>query len=154
MKSHGDETSRFTKIVVGGFSPPDKQRGQFFYLYGTPTGGEDPDDDEDEPGDASPTASTLGADAGSAPQLDQHGHVEDAYQHEGQHVACEEEGHLVGRPVVLRQDPAGRQVLRRTVSLLEHEANLRTRGLRRGTRVRSGDRASRGSHLVCLPRRG
>lgn len=100
---------------------------RLLYLYRAPAGSEDADDDEDEPGDSSSPASTLGADARAAPQFDQHGHVEDTYQDEGQDVARQEKGYLEVGPVILIQDPAGCQILRRAVCLLEHVANLRMR---------------------------
>ena len=82
-------------------------------MYRAPTEGEDADDDEDQPGDSFPSAAAFGADAVRAPQPDEHANVKEAYQHQWQQVAHQEERHLEQRPIVLRQDPAGRQILRR-----------------------------------------
>lgn len=136
--------------------PPERP----LYLQGTPAESENADDDEDEPGDPSPTASALGADARAAPQFDQHGHVEDTYQDEGQDVARQEEGYLERGPVILiQQDPAGRLIRRRAVRLLEHVANLRMRDASENRRLRihrTGvpGRRSRRAYLAVDHKRG
>lgn len=97
------------------------------YLYGTPTDGENTDDDENEPGDPTSSAPALGAGASVAPEFAQHEHIKNNYQYQRHRVGRHKEDQLEAGPIVLGQNSAGRQIFPFFVYLLKHVVNLRTR---------------------------